>query len=252
MDPKLAYWLTYIDRFWYLTPDKKTSGNGIMYSVYWVMWLLIEKPDKWQTLLALIRTSLRKSWVEGGGMNRTPEGAFSNDLQQADDYFGLGLLDTLLGTNHSARLLRVARNNWGILNNANPGKWTYKGKIFIKVWIFRMPWVRTHLQFAAGEKPGPLGLAVWSLYLMCSLTRLKHRDSRVKAALCVLTALLTHPKNPIVAATCSIWLMGFQRKFKGLGQAESKYLPAANPARQYFWDRDIRGIVKRLNAAMAE
>ena len=222
-------WLTYIDRFGFLQPGPghQTSGNGIMYSIYLALYHE-EHPIPEQ--MAKLRETLDKCWVPGGGMNRAPGGHFSTHLQQADDYVGLGLLDLTMKTDYSRRLLETANQNWGILNNVTPGKFRWKA------WIFRMPQVRFHLQLCAGQKPGPLGVAAWSLSLLWSLTKLKHRDSRIKAWIMVESAYRTVAnEHQLIRLVCAIWVMGFKKKFPGCGAAE--YFPIDHPARQYFWSR---------------
>jgi hypothetical protein len=220
----LEQWSPYIDRFGFLQdrPGNET-GNGIMYSVYLIMWGLENDYD-----FSQLKSSLERCFVPGGGMNRAPEGyytTYAGALNQADDYLSLGLIDCLLHTDYSKRLLDISRKNWGIINNVEPGKFKWKA------WIFRMPQVRTHLQFAAGERPDPLGTLFWGLRLL--FTRFSHRDSRIKAWLMVEVAN-RKTKNSIILLICYIWLQLFKKKYQGVGHAE--YFPTNHPARKYFWD----------------
>ena len=104
----------------------------------------MERADK-------LKATLSKCWVPNGGMNRAPDN--TRQLQQNDDYYGLGLLDVLLDTHYAAKTLDVSRTHWGILNNVFPGEFSWKS------WLFRMPQLRTHLQMSTRkERPGPLGI----------------------------------------------------------------------------------------------
>jgi len=225
-------WLPYIDKYGFLTPTGTTTGNGIMYSIYWAMYLrenhLVE--HEYNPHLDKLAQSLAACWVPNGGLNRDPSN--KKQIQQADDYIGVGLLDLLLGTSYSSRLLDVARNNWGIINNVNPGKFKWK------CWIFRMPHVRAHLQFAAGEKPGPLGVAAWAITLLWSLTKLHKRDSRVKAWIRIETMRRANPQGAptvFLHLAADIWAYFFSRRYNGVGHAE--YMGVLHPARIYFWNR---------------
>jgi len=224
----IEHWQSYIDTHGFLQDRQSgSSGNGIMYSIYLAL-LFEEQPiNDW---IEKLKDTLERCWVSGGGLNRTPEGGYSKDLNQSDDYIAVGLLDVILRTDYSQRLLDVSRNNWGIINNVAPGvfKW--------KAWLFRMPQVRVHLQYAAGEKPDPLGVLLWSAAVLLSLLKLKHRDSRIKAWIMVETAYRTvAADSQIIRLVCDIWVTVFSSKFKGVGHAE--YFAMPHPARTYFWGR---------------
>ena len=229
----LEEWLPYIDEHGFLQDRPNgSSGNGIMYSVYLA---LLSEEHEIPELIDQLKATLSDCWVPGGGMNRAPKGywtTYAGKLNQADDYISLGLIDCILSTDYSARLLDVSRNSWGIINNVEPGRFLWKA------WIFRMPQVQTHLQLAAQERPGPAGVLVWCLSILWSLTRLRHRDSRIKHWIMVETFRRVNPKGPaagIMHLTADIWTYCFSRKFPGVGAAE--YFAMPHPARTYFWNR---------------
>lgn len=227
---EIEEWLPYIDEYGFLQDRRHGStGNGIMYSVYLA---LLSTEHEIPGVVEKLKDALRRCWVPNGGMNRAPEGywtTYAGRLNQADDYIGLGLIDILIGTHYSRRLLDVARTNWGIINNVNPGKFKWKA------WIFRMPQVRAHLQLAAEEKPGPLSIGAWCLSILWSIFKFNHRDSRVKAWIMVETARRTVPESAVINLICDIWTYFFKKRFEGVGHAE--YFPVEHPARFYFWDR---------------
>jgi len=227
---EIEEWLPYIDEYG-LLQDKigGSTGNGIMYSVYLA---LLSEEIEIPAVVEHLKEALEGCWVPNGGMNRAPEGyytTYAGALNQADDYIGLGLLDVILGTTYSKRVLSVSRLNWGIVNNVEPGKFLWKA------FIFRMPQVRAHLKLAAGETLNPLDALLWSLSCLWSLFKLHHRDSRVKAWIMVETARRTAPQHPLINLVCDIWSWRFGERFDGVGHAE--YFPMEHPARYYFWDR---------------
>jgi hypothetical protein len=222
----IKQWAPFIDRHGFLQDrPNHTSGNGIMYSVY--LALLHENHPIPERIMKFHET-MEKCWVPGGGFNRTPHGGFSKDLNQADDYLALALIDVILKTDYSSRLIDISRKSWGIINNVKPGKYNWKA------WIFRMPSVRETLQFAKGETPDPLGVLMWCGSVLLSLFKLHHRDSRIKAWIKVETACRTVAKeSQVIRLTCWFWRLIFSKRFKGVGHAEYFVMP--HPARDYFW-----------------
>lgn len=201
------------------------THNGIMFTAPYIWWLVTTKPDGYEAELERIKKVFEECWVHNGGFNRAPAGWTKSHLNQNDDYMAIGWIDKMLGTNYSARSLNVARNNRGCLNNTNPGVFSWKS------WLFRMPHLKTHLQFAAKETPDPIGISLWIAYMLYSTTKLDKRDSRIKA---FMAAKVAEGFSPVTDLAIKAWRAAFRKKYSGYGHAE--YFTINHPSREILWD----------------
>lgn len=222
----LDSWKPFIDANGLVSPDGKISHNGLMFSSYYLMWLKERRdidPES-DAEIARVLAVYESCMVINGGFNRAPAGWTKGHLNQNDDYFAIGWVSAEFDCVFASFALLTARMNHGCLNNVAPGKFAWKA------WLFRMPWLKTHLQFAAGEKPDAFGIAAWCLWML--LGSFKKRDSRVKRFMAWKVAS-KGLKSPVVKAVCDIWIARFKSHYSGIGHAE--YFKQNHPVRKLMW-----------------
>lgn len=229
---EIAHWKAWFDQFGFVSnksPGVQTH-NGIMFTAEYVFWLtrvrdLQQLPQGFYALeKERIGLLLASCYVPNGGYKRAPSGWTSYHLNQNDDYFGLAMISRLFGTDESLRAVQIMDNNWGCLNDQNPGQFTVKSN------LGRMPQLRATLQLSAGIKPSPYGMVFWLAWLFFSLTR-GNRDSVVKAWMASHAAYGFRPALDLVI---KIYWYFLKKKITGIGARE--YFPINHPTRLFMWD----------------
>ena len=227
----LDAWKPYLDANGLLSPDGKVSHNGLMFSAWYLLWLAdrnVVDPEASNEITRVLEV-YESCKVPDGGFNRAPAGWTKGFLNQNDDYYAIGLVGFMFRRDFADFTLAVANKHWGILNNVSPGKFAWKA------WLFRMPWLKVHLQFCSlsKERPDPLNLAIWALWMIASTFSLSNRDSRIKSYMSYRVA--SHiDSSPLVRLICSFWKARFLKRFRGIGHAE--YFKVQHPVRTLMWD----------------
>ena len=216
------------------TPGRITH-NGLMFTAPYVWWLKKTMPQgnsDYQAELNRVEAIYESCWVPNGGFKRAPSGWTEWALQQADDMYAVAWVSVMLTRRDwAARLLEVARQNYGVLNPTNPGQFKWKA------WLTRHPNLYVTLQVAAGERPSLYGLLTWCAVLLFSMTRMRHRDSRVKAFMAVqvmktLELPEGQPAFRVLHYVIQYWESMVFRRYVGYGHME--YFKSEHPVKRFM------------------
>lgn len=199
------------------------THNGLMFTAHYVYWLVKTSPPGTTEEIGKIASAYEACFVPNGGFNRCPEGWTKGFLNQNDDYYGLAMVSKIIKENYSERCLKIMRNNWGCLNNINPGVFSFKS------FLARHPQLVATLQMSAGEKPSLWALCVWIPWLFASI--FGPRDSRVKAWM---SSHACYGTDPFTDMVIEKYWVAFKRYWGGIGRAE--YFSVTHPVKLFMSD----------------